>query len=106
MSLQLKIEMGSNGLLSRGCSHIARMQLIRIIARLIVVQSSMLTIGLTIYLLDQFRPILVEVRFKNTRKGYYRNVNGLSLKIGDIVAVEASPGHDIGIVSLTGELVQ
>jgi cell fate regulator YaaT (PSP1 superfamily) len=48
---------------------------------------------------------LVEVRFKNTRKGFYRNVNGLSLKQGDIVAVEASPGHDIGVVSLVGELV-
>jgi cell fate regulator YaaT (PSP1 superfamily) len=48
---------------------------------------------------------LVEIRFKNTRKGFYRNVNGLSLKQGDIVAVESSPGHDIGIVSLTGELV-
>lgn len=49
---------------------------------------------------------LVEVRFKNTRKGYYRNVNDLKLKKGDIVAVEASPGHDIGIVSLTGSLVR
>ncbi len=48
---------------------------------------------------------LVEVRFKNTRKGFYRNTNRLRLMIGDIVAVEASPGHDIGIVSLTGELV-
>jgi cell fate regulator YaaT (PSP1 superfamily) len=48
---------------------------------------------------------LVEVRFKNTRKGFFRNVNGLSLRQGDIVAVESSPGHDIGIVSLTGELV-
>ena len=46
-----------------------------------------------------------EVRFKNTRKGYYRNANKLQLKKGDIVAVEASPGHDIGIISLTGELV-
>ena len=46
-----------------------------------------------------------EVRFKNTRKGYYRNANKLTLKKGDIVAVEASPGHDIGIISLTGELV-
>jgi cell fate regulator YaaT (PSP1 superfamily) len=46
-----------------------------------------------------------EIRFKNTRKSYYRNANKLSLKKGDIVAVEASPGHDIGIVSLTGELV-
>lgn len=48
---------------------------------------------------------LVEIRFKNTRKGIYKNVNGLTLFKGDIVAVEASPGHDIGIVSLTGELV-
>ncbi len=48
---------------------------------------------------------LVEVRFKNTRKGFFRNVNQLRLKRGDMVAVEASPGHDIGIVSLTGDLV-
>jgi cell fate regulator YaaT (PSP1 superfamily) len=48
---------------------------------------------------------LVEVQFKNTRKGYYHNVNGLDLKKGDWVAVEASPGHDIGVVSLTGRLV-
>ena len=48
---------------------------------------------------------LVEVQFKNTRKGYYHNVNGLDLKKGDWVAVEANPGHDIGIVTLTGRLV-
>jgi cell fate regulator YaaT (PSP1 superfamily) len=48
---------------------------------------------------------LVEVRFKNTRKEFFRNINHLRIKEGDIVAVEASPGHDIGIVSLTGELV-
>ena len=48
---------------------------------------------------------LVEVQFKNTRKGYYHNVNNLALKKGDIVAVEASPGHDIGVVTLTGRLV-
>lgn len=48
---------------------------------------------------------LVEVRFKNTRKGIYRNINNLKLRKGDIVAVEASPGHDIGVVSLTGNLV-
>ena len=47
---------------------------------------------------------LVEVQFKNTRKGYYHNVNGLDLKKGDWVAVEANPGHDIGIVTLTGRL--
>lgn len=51
-------------------------------------------------------PEVVEVRFKNTRKSYYRNVNGLRLKRGDIVAVEASPGHDIGIVILAGEIVE
>ncbi|WP_423129429.1 PSP1 domain-containing protein [Gaoshiqia sp. Z1-71] len=49
---------------------------------------------------------IVEVRFKNTRKDYFRNVNNLKLKAGDIVAVEANPGHDIGIVSLVGELVK
>ncbi len=48
---------------------------------------------------------IVEVRFKNTRKEFFVNSNGLRLRKGDIVAVEASPGHDIGIVSLTGELV-
>ena len=54
---------------------------------------------------EVFPDDIFEVRFKNTRRSYYRNVNGLPLKRGDIVAVEASPGHDIGIVSLTGDLV-
>jgi cell fate regulator YaaT (PSP1 superfamily) len=49
---------------------------------------------------------IVEVRFKNTRKDYYQNVNNLNLKVGDLVAVESSPGHDIGIVSLMGALVE
>ena len=49
---------------------------------------------------------LVEVQFKHTRKGYYHNVNKLDLKKGDVVAVEASPGHDIGVVTLTGRLVK
>lgn len=49
---------------------------------------------------------LVEVQFKNTRKGYYHNVNNLELKKGDTVAVEANPGHDIGVVTLTGRLVK
>jgi len=48
---------------------------------------------------------IVEIRFKNTRKGFYRNLNKLNIQCGDIVAVEASPGHDLGIVSLTGDLV-
>ncbi len=47
----------------------------------------------------------VEVQFKNTRKGYFRNSNRLELAKGDIVAVEATPGHDIGVVTLTGRLV-
>ena len=49
---------------------------------------------------------LVEVQFKHTRKGYYHNVNHLDLKKGDVVAVEANPGHDIGVVTLTGRLVK
>ena len=49
---------------------------------------------------------LVEVQFKHTRKGYYHNVNNLPLHKGDIVAVEANPGHDIGVVTLTGRLVK
>ena len=49
---------------------------------------------------------LVEVQFKNTRKGYYHNVNNLDLQKGDVVAVEANPGHDIGVVTLTGRLVK
>lgn len=47
----------------------------------------------------------IEVQFKNTRKGYYLNSSKLSLVKGDVVAVEASPGHDIGTVTLTGKLV-
>lgn len=48
---------------------------------------------------------MVEVQFKNTRKGYFKNSNKLKLEKGDVVAVEASPGHDIGTVTLTGRLV-
>lgn len=48
----------------------------------------------------------VEVRFKNGRKNFYQNHEKLSLSIGDTVATEASPGHDIGMVTLTGELVR
>lgn len=49
---------------------------------------------------------MVEVQFKNTRKGYYVNSNNLDINKGDIVAVEATPGHDIGEVTLTGKLVE
>ncbi|WP_299312945.1 regulatory iron-sulfur-containing complex subunit RicT [uncultured Aquimarina sp.] len=48
----------------------------------------------------------VEIRFKNGRKSFFKNAENLSLSIGDIVATEASPGHDVGIVTLTGELVR
>ena len=48
---------------------------------------------------------IVEIRFKNTRKGFFRNVNKLRLEIGYVVAVEASPGHDIGRVSMVGPLI-
>ncbi len=54
--------------------------------------------------MDEFSEIL-EIRFKNTRKAYYSNPNHLFLEKGDIVAVEASPGHDIGVVSLIGQMV-
>ncbi len=47
----------------------------------------------------------VEVQFKNTRKGYYLNSTKIKLEKGDIVAVESNPGHDIGVVTLTGRLV-
>lgn len=49
---------------------------------------------------------IVEIRFKNSRKEFFRNVNNLQLNVGDVVAVEASPGHDIGIISISGELVR
>lgn len=48
----------------------------------------------------------VEVRFKNSRKAFFRNTDGLPLAIGDVVATRARSGHDVGIVSLTGELVR
>jgi len=49
---------------------------------------------------------IVEVRFKNGRKHFYRNLDKLSISMGDVVAVEGNPGHDVGIVSLSGELVK
>lgn len=49
---------------------------------------------------------IVEVQFKNTRKAYYHNINSLDLQKGDWVAVESAPGHDIGIVTLTGKLAE
>ena len=49
---------------------------------------------------------IFEVRFKNGRKHFYRNTDNLTISMGDVVAVESSPGHDIGVVSLAGELVK
>src|SRR5688572_9074623 len=51
-------------------------------------------------------PEFVEVRFKNTRKEIFKNSDNLELNVGDTIAVEALTGHDIGVVSLTGELVR
>ena len=47
---------------------------------------------------------IVEVRFKNGRKGFYRNMKGFQLQLSDVVVVEASPGHDVGVISVVGEL--
>ncbi len=49
---------------------------------------------------------VVELRFKSSRKGFYRNIKGLNLQVGDVVAVETSPGYDIGVVSIVGELAR
>lgn len=49
---------------------------------------------------------ILEIRFKNSRKAFYRNVKNLALQVGDVVAVEASPGYDIGVVSIVGELAR
>ncbi|MGV3632111.1 MAG: PSP1 domain-containing protein [Bacteroidota bacterium] len=49
---------------------------------------------------------ILEVRFKNSRKSFYRNDKNLPLQVGDVVAVEASPGYDIGVVSVVGELAR
>jgi cell fate regulator YaaT (PSP1 superfamily) len=56
---------------------------------------------------ESFRPFtIVEVRFKNNRKDFFHLPPDITLEVGDMVAVEASPGHDIGIVGLTGEVVR
>ena len=49
---------------------------------------------------------IVEIRFKNSRKGFYRNTKNHSLHVGDVVVVEGSPGQDIGVVSIVGELTR
>ncbi|HLW29652.1 MAG TPA: regulatory iron-sulfur-containing complex subunit RicT [Brumimicrobium sp.] len=47
---------------------------------------------------------IVEIRFKNSRKSFFRNLKGLELNVGDVVVVEASPGYDVGVISVVGEL--
>jgi cell fate regulator YaaT (PSP1 superfamily) len=54
---------------------------------------------------DSSNPDLFEVRFKNTRKGIYRNDSGQNVKVGDLVIVEAATGHDLGIITLSGPVV-
>lgn len=49
---------------------------------------------------------ILEIRFKNSRKSFYRNIKGLSLNVGDVVVVESSPGYDVGVVSVVGELAR
>ncbi|WP_343634856.1 regulatory iron-sulfur-containing complex subunit RicT [Fluviicola sp.] len=49
---------------------------------------------------------ILEIRFKNSRKTFYRNAKNLSLQVGDVVVVEASPGYDVGVVSVVGELAR
>ena len=49
---------------------------------------------------------ILEIRFKNSRKGFYRNTKGLKLQVGDVVVVESSPGIDVGVVSIVGELTR
>ena len=53
---------------------------------------------------EQFQ--IFEVRFKNGRKHFFNNVNNMSLRIGDVIAVEMSPGHDVGNISFAGEVVK
>jgi cell fate regulator YaaT (PSP1 superfamily) len=49
---------------------------------------------------------ILEIRFKNSRKAFYRNAKNLPLNVGDVVVVEVSPGYDIGVVSVVGELAR
>lgn len=49
---------------------------------------------------------IVEIRFKNSRKSFFRNLKGISLSVGDVIVVEGSPGHDVGVVSIVGELAR
>ncbi|MFW6020128.1 MAG: PSP1 domain-containing protein [Bacteroidales bacterium] len=98
---------GSNGRIARGCLNVP--EAYKSIDR----QEIHSTAKLDVYnwLEDMHLPItkktfnIVEIRFKNSRKGFFVKPDEMSLEIGDLVAVEANPGHDMGIVSLTGDLV-
>ena len=98
---------GSNGREARGCLNVPKAY------KSIDRQEIHSTAKMDVYnwLEDMHLPItkkafnIVEVRFKNSRKGFFVKPDEMSLEIGDLVAVEASPGHDMGIVSLTGDLV-
>ena len=99
--------MGSNGYLSRGCSNYPKPMhkndtVFKHGCNKLDVYDWLQNIPLP----EQLKSFdCIEVRFKNNRKDFFRLSQGIEVGVGDIVAVEASPGHDIGIVSLTGELV-
>ncbi len=99
---------GSNGLRARGCLSVPKAY------EKIDQKQIHTTSKLDVYnwLGDMQLPIsktsfnIVEVRFKNSRKGFFVKPDEMTVDIGDLVAVEASPGHDIGMVSLMGDLVK
>ncbi|MFY9116906.1 MAG: regulatory iron-sulfur-containing complex subunit RicT [Bacteroidales bacterium] len=89
---------------SRGC-HIERMPTGELRCELLSGCSKLSTYDWLEGLQDPKYDDLFEVRFKNTHKGYFRNASQTPLKIGDLVAVEAAAGHDIGFIDLAGPLV-
>ncbi|MFO8086995.1 MAG: regulatory iron-sulfur-containing complex subunit RicT [Bacteroidales bacterium] len=99
---------GSNGLRARGCLNVPNAY------EKVALQEIHSTAKLDIHhwLNDMHLPVskkpfnIAEVRFKNSRKGFFVKPDEMMLEIGDLVAVEANPGHDIGLVSLTGDLVK
>ncbi len=99
---------GSNTFLSRGCSHAPQIYQ----DNSHVACNRCCKLDVTNWLRDIPLPDnhpqfdCVEIRFKNSRKDFFRLTSDLDLKVGDIVAVEASPGHDIGIITMTGEIVK
>jgi cell fate regulator YaaT (PSP1 superfamily) len=104
----MKYNEGSNGLRARGCLNVPKAY--EKIDQKEIHTTSKLDVHN--WLSDMHLPItrksfnIVEVRFKNSRKGFFVKPDEMMLDIGDLVAVEANPGHDIGMVSLTGDLVK